>query len=83
MGSNVRNPSVRSHLFVQSGQDGCECCECCKGLDGQIVESVVSLAIVCKFLSIVTVNSLPMSEKELQCGECLFLSVVFVRITSY
>ena len=25
MGSNVRNPGLRSHMFVQSGQDGSEC----------------------------------------------------------
>ena len=49
-----------------------------KCLDGQIVESVVSLAMVCQFLCIVVVNSLPM---ELQWGECWFLSVVFVGIT--
>ena len=26
IGSSVRSPAVRSHMFVQSGQDGCECC---------------------------------------------------------
>ena len=34
-----------------------------KGLDGLIVESVVSLAIVCQFLCMVVMNDLPMSEK--------------------
>ena len=38
----------------------------------------MSLAMVCQFLCIVVVNSLPM---ELQWGECWFLSVVFVGIT--
>ena len=23
--SSVRDPAVRSHMFVQNGQDGCEC----------------------------------------------------------
>ena len=38
-----------SHAFVWSEQDGCECdgfVQVDKGLDGQIVESVVSQAIV-------------------------------------
>ena len=26
MGISVRNSAVRSHMFVQSGQDGSECC---------------------------------------------------------
>ena len=34
-----------------------------ESLDGQTVENAVSLAIVCQFLCIVAVNSLPMSEK--------------------
>ena len=25
VGSSVRDPAVRSYVFVQSGQDGCEC----------------------------------------------------------
>ena len=26
MGSSVRNPNMKSHMFLQSRQDGCECC---------------------------------------------------------
>ena len=26
VGSSVSNPAMKSHLFVQSGQDGSECC---------------------------------------------------------
>ena len=42
-----------SHVFVWNEQDGCEgdsFVQVDKGLDGQIVESVVSQAIVCQFL---------------------------------
>ena len=51
------------------------------GLDGQILKSVVSLAIVCQFLCIVAVTSLPMSKKEVIWREFLLMSVVFVRIS--
>ena len=46
-----------------------------------MVESVVSLATWCQFLFMITVSSLPMSEKEVTRGECFFLSVMFVGIT--
>ena len=42
-----------SHVFVWSEEVRCECdgfVQVDKGLDGQIVESVVSQAIVCQFL---------------------------------
>ena len=69
---------------MQSGQDGCECYwTWYKGLDGQIVESVMSLATVCQFLGIVAVNSLPMSEIEVTTGRMLLLSVVFFGIAGY
>ena len=58
-------------MLVQRGQDGyylLDLVQADKGLDGQIVESVVSLAIVCQFLYIVTVNSLPMSEEAVMMG---------------
>lgn len=42
-----------------------------KRLDGQIVESVVSLAIMCRFLCIVAVNNLPMSENGVKSGRML------------
>ena len=42
-----------------------------KLLDGQIVESVVSLALMCRFLCIVDVNNLPMSEKGVKMGRML------------
>ena len=59
---------------MQSGQDGCECYwTWYKGLDGQIVESVMSLATVCQFLGIVAVNSLPMSEIEVTTGRMLVI----------
>lgn len=51
------------------------------GLDDQIVESVVPLAIVCQFSCIVAVTCIPMSEKEVIWREFLLLSVVFVRIS--
>ena len=74
-----------SHVFVWSEQDGCECdgfVQVDKGLDGQIVESVVSQAIVCQFLYMVVVNDLPMSEKGVTVGR-MFLYVVSIEITSY
>ena len=43
-----------------------------KGLDCQMVESVVSLAIWCQFLCIIAVSSLPMSEKGVTMGRMLF-----------
>ena len=45
-----------------------------KGLDGQIVESVASVAIWCQFLCIIDVSSLPMSENGVTMGR-MFLSV--------
>ena len=48
-----------------------------KGLDGQIVESVASLAVVCQFLWTVAVNDLYMSEKGVIMGR------MWVEITSY
>ena len=52
-----------------------------KGLDGQMVESVVSLATMCQFLCMMAVSCLPMSEKGVIMGECWFLYVVFIGIT--
>ena len=74
-----------SHVFVWSEQDGCEYdnfVQVVKGLDAQIVESMVSQAIVCQFLHMVVVNDLPMSEKGVTMGR-RFLYVVSVEITSY
>ena len=48
-----------------------------KGLDGQIVESVASLAVVCQVLWTVTVNDLYMSEKGVILGR-MFVSVCCV-----
>ena len=53
-----------------------------KGLDGQIVESMVSLAITHQFLYMVVVNDLPMSEKGVTMGR-MFLYVVSIEIASY
>ena len=49
-----------------------------KGLDGQTVENVMSLAIVCQFLCIVAVNSLPMSAKGIIMGR-MFVTVCGVH----
>ena len=60
-----------SHVFVWSKQDGCECDGFVlvdKGLEGQIVESMVSQTIVCHSLYMVVVNDLPMSEYVFVCG---------------
>ena len=60
-----------SHVFVWSKQDGCECDGLVlvdKGLEGQIVESMVSQTIVCHSLYMVVVNDLPMSENVFVCG---------------
>ena len=62
-----------SHVFVWSEQDCCECdgfvyIQVDKGLDGQIVESMVSQAIVCQFLYMVVVNDFSMSEKGVTMG---------------
>ena len=43
------------HAFVWSEQDDCECDGFDKGLDGQILESIVSQAILCQFLYMVVV----------------------------
>ena len=54
-----------------------------KGLNGQMVEIVASLAIVCQFLCTAAVNSLLMSEKVVTTGR-MFFSFCGVRwITSY
>ena len=74
-----------SHVFVWSKQDVCKCdgfVQVDKGLDGQIVETVVSQVIVCQFLHVVVVNDLLMSEKGVTMGQ-MFLYVVSVEITSY
>ena len=74
-----------SHVFVWSEQNGCDCDGLLlvdKGLEGQIVESTVSKAIVCQFLDMVVVNDLPMSQKGVTMGRML-LYVVSIEITSY
>ena len=74
-----------SHVFVWSEKDGCECdgfVQVDKGLDGQIVESVVSQEIVCQFLYMLVVNDLSMSEKGVTVGR-MFLYVMSIEITSY
>ena len=74
-----------SHVFVWSEQDVSKCdgfVQVDKGLDGQIVETVVSQVIVCQFLHVVVVNDLLMSEKGVTMGQ-MFLYVVSVEITSY
>ena len=53
-----------------------------KGLDSQIVESLVSQAVVCQFLYMVVVNDLPVSEKGVTMGR-MFLYVVPIEIRSY
>ena len=47
-------------------------------LDGQMVESVVSLATMCQFLCMMAVNCLPMSEKGF-IMERMLVSVCSVR----
>ena len=49
-----------------------------KGLDGQMVESVMSLTTLCQFLCIIELSSLPMSEKGVTMRRML-LSVCGVR----
>ena len=49
-----------------------------KGLDGQMVENVVSLATMCQFMCMMAVNCLPMSEKGVIIGKML-VSVCGVR----
>ena len=49
-----------------------------KGLDGQMVESVMSLTTLCQFLCIIALSSLPMSEKGVTIGRML-ASVCGVR----
>ena len=49
-----------------------------KCLDGQMVESVKSLAVLCQFLSIIAMSNLPMSEKGVTMGRML-VSVCGVR----
>ena len=74
-----------SHVFVWSEQDGCDCDGLLlvdKGLDGQIVESMVSQAIVRQFLHMVVVNVLPMFQKGVTMGRML-LYVVSIEMTSY
>ena len=74
-----------SRVFVWSEQDVCKWdgfVQVDKGLDGQIVETVVSQVIVCQFLHVVVVNDLLMSEKGVTMGQ-MFLHVVSVEITSY
>ena len=75
VGSSVMDPAVRSLCFcrvdkmVVNGTGlgiGAD-----KSFDGQMVESVVSLAIVCQFLCMVAVNSLPVSEKGVTMGRML------------
>ena len=58
---------MMSLVFVWSEQDGCECDGFVlveKSLDGQIVESVVSQAVLCHFLYVVAVNDLPCLRRE-------------------
>ena len=74
-----------THVFVWSELDGCECdgfVQVDKGLDGQKMQSVGSLAVVCQFVYMVVVNDLPMSEKGVTI-ERMLLYVVSVEITSY
>ena len=49
-----------------------------KGLDNQMVESVMSLTTLCQFLCIIALSSLPMSEKGVTMGRML-VSVCGVR----
>ena len=72
-------------MFVWSEKDGCEYdgfVQVDKGLDGQIVGSVVSQEIVCQFLYMLVVNDLSMSEKGVTVGR-MFLYVMSIEITSY
>ena len=65
VGIGARNPAMRSHMFVQSEQGGYQYCWIwyrLKGLNGQMVESVVSLAILYQFLCIIPISSLHLSE---------------------
>ena len=49
-----------------------------KGLHGEMMVSVVSLAILCQFLCIISVSSLPMSRKGITMRRT-FVSVCGVR----
>ena len=51
-----------------------------EGLDLQIAENVVSLAIVCQFLCIVAVNSLTVSDKGITMGRMLILVSFFLLL---
>ena len=74
VGSSIRDPAVRSHMFVQSVQGGCECCWTWYSLIRIWMAKwwrVVSLPILCQFLCIVAVNRLPMFEKGVTMGRIL------------
>ena len=73
MGSGSRSFAVRHPMFVQSEQGWIWC-----RLNGQIGESVVSLATMCQFLCMMAVSCLPMSEKGVIMGRML-VSVCRVR----
>ena len=65
VGIGARNPAMRGHMFVQSEQGGYQYCWIwyrLKGLNGQMVESVVSLAILYQFLCMIPISSLHLSE---------------------
>ena len=74
-----------SHVFVWSEQDGFDCdgfVQVDKGLDGQIIENMVSQAIMCQFLYMVVVNHLPRSENGVTMGR-MFLYVVSIEVSYY
>ena len=81
MNCGIKNLAEMSHMFVQSEQGGCECCWILykqTGLDGQMVESVASSAMMCQCLWMVAANDVPMFEKGVMMGR-MFVSVCVVR----
>ena len=66
MSSGSRSFAMRHHMFVQSEQGWIWC-----RLNGQMVESVVSLATMSQFLCMMAVSCLPMSEKGIIMGRML------------
>ena len=73
MGNGSISFAVMHHMLVQSEQGWIWC-----RLNGQMVESVVSLAAMCQFLCMMAVSCLPMSEKGVIMGRML-VSVCGVR----
>ena len=66
MASGSKSFAVRHYMFVQSEKGWIWC-----RLNGQMVENVVLLAIMCQFLCMMAVSCLPMSKKGVIMGRML------------